>query len=137
MQPNTTLPQTPETGLIRGTIMFTTGFGVTANWWINNTLATLTVSKYATGKYKIEADKPIFIAEDFMYINGITTGWSNMLLSKTTIGDYSYHFEYTSTTRLDFVCQKTSDISYKDFTDIFDGLKIQVEILILFLRQNI
>lgn len=93
------------------------------------TLNDLQFARYAQGKYEIRdlLGRPIF-KENKTTIHPAISESASIPLSKTTWGDYNYHFSFISTSRIEILCQKTSDNTYQDFTEIFDGIKIPIYI---------
>lgn len=130
-QPNTNIPS-KAIGIFDVVATFSTSISTN---YIRNTLRTrnVIIEKYATGKYKIHSTDGIQVfPQGLTIIHPIISDWASIPLSKTTIGDYSYHYNWISAYQIDIYCQKTSDISYADFKDIFDGLKLPIRIEALY-----
>lgn len=125
----TTLKDTPNIGIIKIIATFTAIPAITKLVLQNNTGHLINITPTTTGKYGImvEGGIELFKANKTVIYPQISD-WAVIPLSKTVMYDYSYHFLWLSPTFIELVCQKTSDISYRDFTDVFDGIKIPIHI---------
>lgn len=116
----------PRVTTIRGTATFTIATPAAITLVHNNTKATITIIKFATGKYHLLSTLPIFKAGT-TFIHPEISEWASIPLSKTTWADHNYHFIQQGETTIEIDCQ-LANATYTDFTTISDPLTIPIHI---------